>query len=107
VITILFRDVVLLKGETIYTENDMGDTIENSPKPRQVFANKKSIGQSEFYQAAATGLKPEIKFEVRTIEYEGERILEFNNSNYTILRTYDKNGEITELICSGLVNGVS
>jgi SPP1 family predicted phage head-tail adaptor len=102
----LFRDVVLLKGENSFSENDIGDTIEFPSNPRQVFANRKSISQTEFYQAAATGLKPEIKFEVRTIEYQGERLLEFNNRDYTILRTYDKNGEITELVCSGLVNEV-
>jgi SPP1 family predicted phage head-tail adaptor len=102
----LFRDVILLTGESSFSENDMGDSIEIPSEPKQVFANKKSIGQSEFYQAAATGLKPELKFEVRTSEYQGEQKLSFNEKEYRIIRSYDKNGEITELVCSGLVNGV-
>lgn len=101
----LWRDVIDLVSET-YSENEMGDIISNETK-RQVFTNKKSISQTEFYQAAATGLKPELKFEVRTIEYDGEPKLSFNNKTYSILRVFDKNGETTELICSGLVNGVS
>lgn len=102
----LFRDVVFFDTDPTNTENDMGDTIETPGKPRMVFANKKSVTQSEFYQAAATGLKPEIKLEVRTIEYNEEPKLTYNDKVYTVIRTYEKNSEITELVCSGIVNGV-
>ncbi|MBT2722312.1 phage head closure protein [Bacillus sp. ISL-46] len=98
----LFRDVIDLISVTL-TENDMADTIEIKSN-RQIFANKKSISQSEFYQAASTGLKPEIKFEVRSSEYLDEPKLLFNGKEYEILRTFDKNGEIIELICTGIVN---
>jgi SPP1 family predicted phage head-tail adaptor len=97
----LFRDVVDLLSVTT-TENSIGDTIETET-PRQVFANKKSIRQSEFYQAAMTDLRPELMFEVRTIEYDDEPKLKYDSKTYNIIRTYSKNGEITELICSGLV----
>jgi SPP1 family predicted phage head-tail adaptor len=97
----LFRDVIDLISIT-NSENAIGDTIETET-PRQVFANKKSIRQSEFYQAAMTDLRPELMFEVRTIEYEGEPKLKYNGKTYNIIRSYSKNGEITELICSGLV----
>jgi SPP1 family predicted phage head-tail adaptor len=96
----LFRDVVTLIGVT-YSKNKVGDSIETSDL-RQVFANKKSIRQTEFYQAQATGLKPELMFEVRTIEYQGESTLEYDEKKYNIIRTHSKNGEITELICEGL-----
>ncbi len=101
----LFSDVIELISIT-YTENDMGDIIEQE-NSRQVFANKKSIRQNEFYQAAASGLKPEIMFEIRSIEYNGEKKLIYNNKEYVIIRTYDKNNEITELICQGVVNNAS
>jgi len=100
----LFREVINLISITI-TENDMGDIIDVETK-RQVFADKKSVRQNEFYQAAATGLRPEIMFVVRTIDYEQEPKLEFNSKTYNIIRTYDKDDEFTELVCSGLVNGV-
>ena len=100
----LFREVINLISITI-TENDMGDIIDVETK-RQVFADKKSVRQNEFYQAAATGLRPEIMFVVRTIDYEQEPKLEFSSKTYNIIRTYDKDDEFTELVCSGLVNGV-
>lgn len=100
----LFREVINLISITI-VENDMGDQIETLVK-RQVFADKKGVRQNEFYQAAATGLKPELMFVIRTIDYAQEPKLEFNSKTYTIIRAYDKDGELTELICQGLVNGV-
>lgn len=99
----LFRDIVKLISVTV-TENDMGDIIE-TPVEREVFADKQSIRQSEFYQAAATGLRPELMFVIRSIDYEGEPKLKYNGKEYTIIRTYDKDGELTELICQGVVNG--
>ena len=98
----LFRDVVKLISNTV-TENDMGDIIE-TPVEREVFADKQSIRQSEFYQAAATGLRPELMFVVRTIEYNGETRLKYNGKEYSIIRVYDKDGELTEIVCQGVVN---
>ncbi len=98
----LYRDVIKLISITT-TENDMGDTIEVQDE-RQVFADKQSIRQSEFYQAAATGLRPELMFVVRSIDYNDEKKLKYNGKEYTIIRTYDKDGELTELICQGTVN---
>lgn len=98
----LFRDVVKLISVTT-TENDMGDIIE-TPVERQIFADKQSVRQSEFYQAAATGLKPELMFVVRSIDYNQEPKLKHGDKTYTIIRTYDKDGELTELVCQGVVN---
>ena len=100
----LFREVINLVSITI-VENDMGDQIE-TPVKRQVFADKKSVRQNEFYQAAATGLKPELMFVIRTIEYGQEPKLEYNSKTYTIIRAYEKDDEFVELVCQGLVNGV-
>ena len=98
----LFKDVISLITVTT-TENELGDTIEVSTE-RQVFADKQSVRQSEFYQAAATGLRPELMFAVRTIEYNGETKLKYNGKEYSIIRTYNKDGELTELVCQGVVN---
>ena len=97
----LFREVIQLISIT-YTENAMGDMIETKVE-KQVFANKKSIRQSEFYQAASTGLKPELMFEVRSIEYDRQPKLKHDNKEYNIIREFTKNGEISELICEGMV----
>lgn len=98
----LFREVIKLISVAT-TENSMGDVIE-TPTEREVFADKQSIRQTEFYQAAATGLRPELMFVVRSVDYDGEQKLKHNNKEYTIIRTYDKDGELIELICQGVVN---
>lgn len=75
---------------------------------REVYANKKSVRQSEFYQAASVGLKPELMFEVHSFDYNNDETLVYNDTEYTIIRVYNK-GELTELVCSALtgvdVNG--
>lgn len=97
----LWRDVAKLISTT-ETVDDIGDTILTATE-KEVFVNKKSIRQSEYYQALSTGLKPEIMFEVRTIDYEDEEDIKYNNKNYNIIRTYTKNGEVTELICQAVI----
>ncbi len=101
----MWRDVIDLVAETT-SENELGDIITVSTN-RQVFANKKSIRQSEFYQAQATGLKPELMFEIRYMEYEEEKKIEYNNKLYSVIRTYTKNDETIELICEGVVNNAN
>lgn len=99
-----WSDVINLVTET-YTENDMGDTVVLETYV-QVFASKKSIRQSEFYQAQATGLKPAIAFDVRSMEYNDEEKIQYNSKTYNVIRTYDK-GEFVELICEGVVNNAN
>ena len=62
---------------------------------REVFARLGSIGQSEFYQAQAVGLKPELKFVLADyLEYNDEPLVEYNGQRYRVLRTYRKGQEL-------------
>jgi SPP1 family predicted phage head-tail adaptor len=88
-------------------ENELGDPIKVLIKNDFIFANKKSVRQSEFYQAAAVGLKPEITFEIHPYEYNGECMLEYNGKTYNVIRTYEVTGEVMELICQGVVNNAT
>ena len=88
------------------TMNDIGDTIK-APTKRLVYADRLSVGQAEFYQAAATGLRPELKFEIQAIEYQGEATMEYESKTYTIIRTFNKGLDKIELTCQGIVNGVT
>ncbi len=97
-------DKIIYLLSTSYSENEIGDTIETHTK-RKVFGSEKSIKQSEFYQAQATGLKPEITVVIRPFEYLGEELVEYEGKNYKVLRTYKKNSMEIELILEGVVNG--
>jgi SPP1 family predicted phage head-tail adaptor len=56
---------------------------------RQIFCRRASIGQSEFYQAHATGLKPEMKLVIADyLDYAGEDLVEYDGQLYRVLRTY-------------------
>lgn len=72
---------------------------------RKVFCNKKSVRQSEFYQAQTQGFQPQLMLEVHAHEYRGERYVEFCGKRFRIARTYTPKEEITELICTDVVAG--
>ncbi len=69
-----------------------------------LFGNKKSVGYSEFYKAAVAGYAAELKFDVYTEEYGGQKLAEVDGVRYKVLRTYrdPKNPDITELTLSDL-----
>lgn len=97
-------DVVIKLMAEEKTIDEYGDTISEFTE-NEVFAEVKSIGQSEFYQAQALGLKPEIKFVLPDyLEYKGEKRLKFQGykedeeQEYTVLRTF-RTGNMLELVC--------
>ena len=69
-----------------------------------LFGNKKSVGFSEFYKAAVAGYAAELKVDVYTEEYGGQKLAEVDGVRYKDLRTYrdPKNTDITELTLSDL-----
>ena len=100
----MYDNIVFLIAE-VKGVDQYGDpvTVET---PRPVFADVRSIGQTEFYQAQAVGLRPEVKFVLPDfLEYQGEKKLSFADYGaeepltYEIIRTYRAGNEI-ELVCN-------
>lgn len=99
----MYNDVIfLIKKENVVDE--YGD-IQSVESERMVFAEVKSIGQNEFYQAQANGFRPEIKFILSDfLEYKDEPIIRYtpygaNESEYySVIRTY-RNDYQLELTC--------
>lgn len=95
----MYNEVIYLLSVT-HSTNDIGDIIE-TPKSEMRFARMKSIGQTEFYQAQAQGLKPEIKFELADyLDYNNQEEVVYNGFRYKVLRTY-RAGNKLELVCHG------
>ena len=98
----MFDSTIKLLTET-NTVDEYGDTVTTVVE-REIFAEVKSVGQSEFYQAQAVGLKPEIKFVIADFfDYKGEKHLKYTpfggvEETYTILRTYRNNINL-EIVC--------
>ena len=83
--------------------NANGFPVEREETKTTVFGNVKSVGYSEFWKAANAGVQAELKADVYTEEYSGQRTVEINGKRYKVLRTFtSKNGEITELTLSDL-----
>lgn len=98
----MYDNIIKLVAEE-KTVNDYGD-FEVATTERVVFADLRSITQSEFYQAQATGLKPEIKFVIADyLDYQNEKKILYQpfhgiEEEYSVLRTY-RDGNQLEIVC--------
>ena len=89
--------------------DEYGDPVITETK-RVCFCREASIGQKEFYQAHAVGLKPEIKLVIADyLDYQGEQLLYYVPRGQTdpqlfrVLRTY-RTGQELELVVYREVN---
>ena len=95
-----YNDVITLVG---YTETvDRYGLVKRTETTKDIFAQVRSIGQSEFYQAAASGLKPEIKFVIADYwDYDDQKEIIYDSKRYNVLRTY-RTGNALEITVVGL-----
>ena len=67
-----------------------------------VFAELRSISQSEFWQAQTSEKKPEVKFKLTDyMDYQGQRYLIHGGIRYTVLRAYRTASNELEITCYG------
>jgi len=96
----MFDEVIYLIKQGEESQSEEGFPIPAQETSRDVFANEKSIRGNEFYIASQSGYTLEVMFEVHSLDYEGETVVEYESKRYRIVRTYErKQDEITELIC--------
>lgn len=84
------HEVSLISHET--TKDDIGNDVK-TPIERTVLCRLDSIGQSEFYNANVSGLKPELKIIIKVFEYNGEKDVLYEGTEYKVIRTYHKGEE--------------
>lgn len=98
----MFDEAIYLRTETETTDK-YGDPTKTFTE-RMVFAQVKSISQTEFYQAQAVGLRPEIKFVIADfLDYQGEQTLKYipfggTAQIYEVIRTFRTNTNL-EIVC--------
>lgn len=98
------EDLTLI-GVTQYVADEYGNQIPTSSE-RVVQASKKEISSSEFYAAAQSGIKPEVEMIIHTFEYEGELNAEYNGTQYSVIRTYQRNADEIELYLQRKVSDI-
>ena len=100
---------VLTFVKQVHSSDEYGDPVITETE-RTIFCREASIGQKEFYQAQAVGMKPELKLVIADyLDYQGEQLLYYVPKGmtepelYRVLRTY-RTGQELELVCYREVN---
>ena len=88
-------EITLIHAEL--TTNSNGFTVEKLGERTTVFANRKSVGFSEFFKAKQAGFTEQMKFDVFAVEYAGQPVAEYMGKQYRILRTYEDQKKPDEL----------
>jgi len=95
---------------TLISENIDFDELGNEKiitVEKQIFCNKKSVTQNEFFKASEAGLKPQLMILVFAVDYNNENKVKVDDKVYYIYRTYQKTKDKLELYLSTqLVDGV-
>ena len=88
----------VLKDERGYIIRDEQHVDITFPQNyREIYAEKDSVTQTEFFEGGRNGLNPEYKFTVFFADYQGERIVEYNGQRYAVYRTYQPRTDRLEL----------
>ncbi len=95
------RVVITLFAKTV-RKDETGFETRNDTTGRDVYAEQGGVGRSEFYKAAAAGMTPAVTFTVSEADYNNERLINFDNKVYKVLRTYPLPNRKIELVCQGV-----
>lgn len=79
-------DVIQLLTET-YTQDEYGNELATTTT-KEVFAEVKSITQSEFFKAGETGHRPAFRFDVFQGDYANEKLCTYKDAEYYIYRAF-------------------
>lgn len=85
--------------DLITVVHSVDPVVEVSETSRTVFANKKSVVRSEYYQAYSNGLNPTATFDVLAAEYLDEQKLRWEGKDFIIIRTFSRSEDVLELVC--------
>lgn len=90
------RSVVIYLIDNQPYQDNLGIWQDNETE-RKVFAEVTSVSQSEWFEGGRNGLNPQLRFRVFRYDYNGEKVLKYENTYYTIYRTYVGRDELIDL----------
>ena len=73
---------------SIELQEDQYGVLQPTATKRMVYANVKSVSQSEWFEGGRAGLNPEYKMTMFLYDYNGEASLEYMGKTFDIYRTY-------------------
>ena len=86
---------IKLVSET-YAPDSYG-VLQRTRTKREVYANVQSVSASEWFEGGRNGLNPELRFTMFAPDYQGEKVVEYNDVQYAIYRTYQARNDTIEL----------
>ncbi|WP_025148778.1 phage head closure protein [Bacillus sp. H1a] len=98
------NDILFFPIVTI-VEDELGQKEEKETFSRQVFCKKKSVPQSEFFQAGQSNIKASHVLIVHILDYQDERKVKYRDKEYSIYRMYERDDEKIELYCEVKAGG--
>lgn len=87
------------RGQVIYNETSRATLCEVVP-----------VSRDEYFRGSENGISPEFEFKINPIEYNREKIVEFEGRRYSIYRTYQTSPDELEIYAEfvpGLSSGGS
>ena len=88
-------DIAYLVSER-FVQNEYG-VMERFTTKRTVFVDVTSVTSQEWFEGGRNGLNPQFRFSLFSADYEGEKIIEYNDVQYTVYRTYQRKTDVIEL----------
>ena len=93
----MYNEVITLLHVNTHV-NEYGDTVKTT-ESKEVFAQVRSAGMKESYEALALGYKVEYTFVLADYyDYDGQEYVEYQNKAYKVLRTFRKGNNELELV---------
>ena len=89
--------IVKFKLVSETTSKDSTAQTISTPIESNCIGKLRSIYESEFFQAAEAGIRPECVIETSAFNYHGERFVKVNEDLLTVYRTYKKGTDKIEL----------
>ena len=87
----------LIKEE--YEQDSLGQFIPSEIK-REILCHESSIKQNEFFSAGRNGINADLVLITQAVNYEKEKIIEYDGERYGIYRTYrNPHSDEIELYC--------
>lgn len=88
----MFDTTITLIPETITQDAALNEVKAYGTGTKVLVRRVRSITRTEFYQAAAQGLKPTAALVIFFGDYSGEKVLEWEGKYYRITRAYHAPG---------------
>ena len=80
----------------VYIKDDYGVLVPTQSE-RKVFCNVTSVTGNEWFEGGRNGINPELRMSLFKYDYQGEKIIRYKNTYYSVYRTYEARNDLIEL----------